>query len=217
MRARSLDPLVAAALTLAAGWGMMNLWWIRTQSTQLRGLYDYWSSTLGDGIVLPVMAYSLTRLGQLLPPRHTRRGTLTGAVIGAIAGGAITISWLADSDPTPNWTLPYPGHFTAAGWYHAAFMIAALITFTAMFLDLITRLQTSITRRSEVHRHFVVVLAAFASFGALLLIDNRPTGSFSSAVTVAGASALLGIALTGLWLAGENPGRGRRGRSQSHN
>ena len=54
MRARSLDPLVAAALTLAAGWGMMNLWWIRTQSTQLRGLYDYWSSTLGDGIVLPV-------------------------------------------------------------------------------------------------------------------------------------------------------------------
>ncbi|WKV75326.1 hypothetical protein AW27_029645 [Streptomyces sp. PCS3-D2] len=45
-------------------------------------------------------------------------------MLGSLLGSWTQVQWLRDDAPVLNWTLPRPHHFNAAGWYHAAFLIA---------------------------------------------------------------------------------------------
>lgn len=185
---------VAAGTTLVAGFGAMNILWLIVQPTQLRGLYSYASATLGDAIALPLIAYSLSRLDTLLPPRRNRMGLALGSLIGALVGAGTTWAWLADPNPIPNWTLPEPGRFTAAGWYHAAFMVGASTVLGGSFVDRLMRVPKDSGPSAQ--RHLAAVLGSVSAFAGLCMVDNFGRINLSSGASAMVAAALLGVAAT---------------------
>lgn len=120
-----LRPFIAAGTVGATGFGAMNfLWSFSSHSSELKGLYHYVSSTLGDGLFLPLAAGSIEYARAQLHSSEvpSKLPLLAGAFSGALAI-ATQISWLADPNIDPNWTIPAPHTFTVAGWYHAAFSV----------------------------------------------------------------------------------------------
>lgn len=118
--------MLLATGTFAAGFGMMNcLYWAEAPTLE-RGLYTYWSATLGDAVALPILVGALAEADARLAdskPVPLRVG-MVALVLGAAAGLASQVAWLADNDPDPNWTIPKAHTFTVAGYYHAGFTVA---------------------------------------------------------------------------------------------
>lgn len=108
---------VSGVVTLAAGFGVMNAFYLAEAPTAARGLYSYWSATLGDALMLPVLAASLTEASARLRAAEpvSTWVPVVGALIGGTAGLATQVVWLSDPNPDPNWTIPHPHTFTIAG------------------------------------------------------------------------------------------------------
>jgi hypothetical protein len=161
----------------------MNLFWFTGEhDPQLLGLYDFKSATWGDGIILPLLAYFLVRLGSWHKPLERRRERLAVGVVAALCGlgGALTqIEWLRDPQTVLNWTIPAPGQFNAAGWYHAAFLCGASALFGALFAQAFMRLWkvrasgVGLSRTSEAA--WALMLLPF--FPVLLAIDFVTAGT----------------------------------------
>lgn len=52
--------VVHGLVTFGAGFGVTNAFYLAAIPTTARGLYTYWSATLGDAIALPILVGSLT-------------------------------------------------------------------------------------------------------------------------------------------------------------
>ncbi|GAA3776213.1 hypothetical protein GCM10022240_29680 [Microbacterium kribbense] len=115
----------AAVLILAAGFGAMSILYMSVPYDHaLRGLYSYRSATWGDAVLLPLAGMAL--IFAIASAKRASRdwvAGMTGCGAGTIGGLLVQRAWLTDPDVNLNWTLPSPGHFNVAGWYHAVFLV----------------------------------------------------------------------------------------------
>jgi hypothetical protein len=189
-------PAAAAFVVLAAGFGALCLFWtLGAHPSSLPGLFDFASATWGDALALPAMTALLVYAVRTLP---AARGDRPFAAVAALLAGALGIAsqalWLAAADPRPNWTLPRPHRFTAAGWYHAAF-VTAMCALTAALLALaLNRVTLAASRPRPVVAAIAAGIACGLAFIALLAADAgaTPGGAGLAGVLVA-LMALLAV------------------------
>jgi hypothetical protein len=187
VRTHVVAAAAGAVLMSLAGFAAMNIWWLAEQhhSAVLPGLYAFYSATWGDGIVLPLATAALLLLAKRLAvgrPAISRPVVLIAAVAGTLVAAASQVMWLVDPAPRLNWTLRAPHHFTAAGWYHAAFTTGAAAAVAALFGVVVMRLhQLRFTAPGEWDTAlrgttFTVFLLSISGFVALVVRDgiDRP-------------------------------------------
>lgn len=173
---------VALAL-LAFGFVALNILTAVGAGQQgLPGLYTFRSATIGDGVLLPLLAYSLIRSADIRYAwlKQNKKIVLSGTVVACLAGAALQVDWLVNPHPRLNWTLPAPHRFNFPGWYHAGFLVAACGFFAgaavAAFLRI--RQETRVAPGSGEARVRSVgilgVLMPGPAFAALLVTDNAP-------------------------------------------
>lgn len=179
--------LIAAGSSLAFGFGAMNLLSAFSPNTpSLRGMYSYWSATVGDALALPALLGSLAAVSRSM---ELSRWRIPCAAAAAGIAAAIQASWLADPSPQLNWTLPRPHTFAFAGWYHAGFMIAYSSALGWLVGGIAPRLKGyPLQPRDRVY----LTTAATSGFAFLLfaLLDNVAT-----AHTRASKATLLGLSV----------------------
>lgn len=190
-----------AALLWVSGFGALTTFsLVGKYPRDVPGLFDYWSATVGDGLLLPVSLACLLVARAGLPSRAGDEVLFwLGFASGCLMGLCTQISWLMDSDPVRNWTLPQPHRFNAAGYYHAAFLILACGVFAAYWASTAYRVARAGRTKSALRRvawPLATAIATGVGFAGLLLIDNAaPRTATSSAATVIATGA--GLALLG--------------------
>lgn len=194
----ALGAAIAAAGTFAAGFGTMRVLYAGAEHPpELKGLFAYRAATWGDAILLPTMAGSLSvSISQLAPARQERAIAGLAGVFGLAAGALSQVGWLMDPHPGLNWTLPRPHHFTAAGWYHAAFLSAGSAAFAGATALAVTRAAQAPAVPGRVWRSLVAAATATAAFGGLVIYDNADTRT-TTASRATGAAGIAGAAALG--------------------
>lgn len=194
----------------AFGYGALSIFWkISGPQDGLPGFYYYRSATWGDGVLLPLLALCLVvmirRLGATCTPTHRPNQVVMGAVLGASVGSAVIVTWLRDKNPVPNWTLPRPGSFTAAGIWHAVFLVAACALFAALSSDLLAHLRaagTEIAGKTLTTSWACVAFTCVAGYAWLAVSDARKAdaaaGGKASLIALAVGAALVVVALASL-------------------
>lgn len=184
MKKKLVLSLVAGAAVFLSGFGAMYLFWITGEyPSELPGLFSYYSSALGDSILLPIIGagfvlYFLNSEHELTAKQ--KRITAAFGIAGALFGIAQQISWLADPDIILNWTIPKTHYFNAPGWYHAAFLVL-MISFCAYSA---ARWVITVVSKTE-HRLFdhifsAVIWGSAAGFLYMYAIDNiDPEASYA--------------------------------------
>jgi hypothetical protein len=119
----------------------LAFWQIGSRDPHLPGLWDFRSATVGDGLLLPALLgglmWAAVRLGSA--GAGEGRWPFRAALAGATIGVGSQIVWLSDPHPRGNWTFPKAGEFTAAGWYHAAFLVATCGALAASIVFVLIR------------------------------------------------------------------------------
>lgn len=170
----------SALLVFLCGFAAMNIFWIAGEwDPNLRGFYSFPSATIGDALVLPPLMYVLIRIGRWHVKKTLKRQVLLWSlgVFGIAVGVVLQWQWLLDQDIVLNWTIPAPGKFNAAGWYHAAFLCLAVGAF------IVAAVQAAIssyyflgTRPKNIGLEYSLALILLPLFPALQAIDfARPS------------------------------------------
>jgi hypothetical protein len=111
---------------LALGSGVMGpLWALTKEAPGIPGWSSFTGTTVGDTLLLPILAASLMVAFRYLPGRERQRERLVlacGALIGAVGGLALQVTWVLDGSPRLSWLLPRVHHFSSLGYYHAVFL-----------------------------------------------------------------------------------------------
>lgn len=190
--------IMAASATFAAGFGMMNLFWLsRKYPPEVPGLYSYRSATWGDGLLLPSLAASLTYAAcETKMPEIAKILVPVAGIAGFATGAGTQIAWLKDKNPNINWSLPEPGVFNAAGWYHAAFLSGGAAFFSAMAMR--AGLGTLMDSNRKAARAMVGVGLSATGFASLVYWDGlKEKGSASNRSTNKALAAIVGVVATG--------------------
>lgn len=161
------------------------------QPTGLPGMWDYWSGTIGDGILLPLVCAGLvsgvSRLKTLAVPGF-RLGTALACLVGATAGAVSQATWLLDPNPRLNWMIIEVNTLSFAGWYHLVFLIITSAFICGTSIELILRAKSArsvsllpgpicIQARTALREVFgssltIAVLASAFLFGATVIADG---------------------------------------------
>lgn len=178
--------VLAAVLTGGLGFVALNVFTLSgAGAADLPGLYTFRSATVGDGVLLPVLAYALVRAAGLQGGwRHVDRWLIAAtALVGAFAGAMQVADWLRNPNPRVNWTYPAPHTFNIPGWYHAVFLVVACGFFAAASMAVLLRLRSEAREGIPAKLRMrslgsVFVLAPGPTFLGLLLMDNdSPAGT----------------------------------------
>ena len=184
--------LTAGVIIFISGFGAMYLFWITGEyPNELPGLFSYYSSAIGDSILLPVIGACFVLFflnsDHRLSTKQKKITAMFGAA-GALFGAAQQISWLADPNIILNWTIPKTHYFNAAGWYHAAFLVL-MISFCAY-----SAARWLITVRDKTehtlpdHLISAVIWGSGAGFLYMYAIDNINPGSANYKLYIAPAA-----------------------------
>ncbi|WP_328492832.1 hypothetical protein OHS59_08890 [Streptomyces sp. NBC_00414] len=172
----------------------------------LPGLFEFRSATWGDGILLPLLALCLRVMTERLRPAggivHRGRTVTAGALTGAAVGVSVIVTWFVEDRPALNWTMQKPHSFTAAGTWHAVFLVAACAFFAWLVTDLALHLRHSdeaAVRRSLSSSWAAVALACTAGYASFGISDalgsGGSVGGTTSLVMLVGAAVLVGCAM----------------------
>ncbi|HEX8690285.1 MAG TPA: hypothetical protein VF729_08580 [Solirubrobacterales bacterium] len=189
---------------LVAGFGALLLFWIGGEPrVDVPGLFDYAAATLGDGLLLPLLAlacvFALAWVST--PAPNERNWTLIGALGGVGVGATIQAVWILDPSPHLNWTLVAPHELNTAGWWHTAFFVLASGFFSgcAMRIALRVRSADAVKRRALAECGWLAIVA-FCGLGFLGL---AATDNLAANGTQAGLATAVGVTLAaGLFLVG---------------
>lgn len=134
MKSKLALSFTVGVIIFLSGFGAMYLFWITGEyPRELPGLFSYYSSAIGDSILLPIIGAGFVLFflnsGHRLTAKQ-KRITATFGIGGALFGIVQQISWLADPNIILNWTIPRTHYFNAPGWYHAVFLVL-MISFCA--------------------------------------------------------------------------------------
>lgn len=181
---------------------MLGFWAADPRRSDIPGLTSYLTATFGDAVALPILSASLVLANDSrLIPRRDDALAVGAALVGLVLGASTQVLWLSDPHPQLNWTLPAPGHFTAAGWWHATFLTAYCGFIGGQLGTLVGRIQ----RKQQIPPlGFIGSLASASIFAVLLVMDNASTLSASSSratlwALVAGAGLLTAGALAAVF------------------
>jgi hypothetical protein len=187
--------LYGAVLFLAGFVAVLGFWNLGDHPDHLTGLFSYRSATWGDGLFLPLQAIAVKYLVDgLSRPRHrwlVEAATATGFLLGVF----VIWSWWHDPSPQLNWTMPEPHTFTAAGYWHALFLIGACGVFARLWTDLLLRLHhhrstPDVALRTLNSGCFATALGSAVCYVALAGFDSS-----RSASTQAGSATLIALSL----------------------
>jgi hypothetical protein len=95
---------------------------------RLPGLYSTRAATIGDGIMLPVLAYSLAQSVDLRRFRKNRFQTafsVSFGALGLLTGAGVEVYDLSQPSAPLDWTFPAPHRYNLPGWYHTVFLVLA--------------------------------------------------------------------------------------------
>jgi hypothetical protein len=188
-------PLYGAVLFLAGFVAVLGFWNLGDHPDHLTGLFSYRSATWGDGLFLPLQAIAVKYLVDgLSRPRHrwlVEAATATGFLLGVF----VIWSWWHDPSPQLNWTMPEPHTFTAAGYWHALFLIGACGVFARLWTDLLLRLHhhrftPDVALRTLNSGCFATALGSAVCYVALAGFDSS-----RSASTQAGLATIIALFL----------------------
>lgn len=136
-----LTPLQAAIVPFLLGPGVLTTMYeimrlINTPSIHERGLFQFYSATIGDFLILPVTWALMAYYYSLAPEgfsRHSPSLLVISIALGGLVSGMLVYSSIIG--PTRDWTLPSRGSINAAGVYHALFMAFMLAVYVLFFID----------------------------------------------------------------------------------
>lgn len=120
---------IAACTVFAFGFFALNVFYLLGFGRmRLPGLYTFRAATIGDGILLPLLAYSLLRsvdLGRLRKSWRQAAFAAAGGLLGVVVGAGIEVYDLSSPTAPLDWTFPAPHRYNFAGWYHTLFLVLA--------------------------------------------------------------------------------------------
>gem|GEM_PF-5392946 len=159
-----MSPLWIGVAIFVIGFGALSIWYLililaGSPLMQLRGLFDYYASTIGDSILIPIAAAlvcsSYIEIAYIVS--HALESTekkvhieaervsnrlqnyslvVTSYLISLLVVFIIHLGWLRDPNTQLNWTIPIPHILNAPGIYHALFFFIVLWWFIAFVLRL---------------------------------------------------------------------------------
>jgi hypothetical protein len=119
----------AACTVFACGFFALNVFYnLGFGRTRLPGLYTSRAATIGDGILLPLFAYSLLQSVDLRALRRSRLQAAFaagGGILGVVVGAGIEVYDLSSPTAPLDWTFPAPHRYNLPGWYHTLFLVLA--------------------------------------------------------------------------------------------
>jgi hypothetical protein len=83
---------------------------------------------LGDGILLPLLAYSLLQsvdLRRLRKSGFQAAFAACGCILGLVVGAGVEVYDLSSPTAPLDWTFPAPHRYNFPGWYHTTFLVLA--------------------------------------------------------------------------------------------
>jgi hypothetical protein len=176
----------------------------------LPGLGSFPSAYLGDTVLVPAAVLLLAAaIPKLKAAAAERKLIASAAVLTALIAALAQAGWLHDRAPRLNWTLPRPGHFTAAGWWHAVYFAGMSAVFCGLLVLFLIRVRT--TRRDPGYSvptgpWTAVFIATTGTYVALAIHDSsRGTVGWASgsSLSLIGVSLVASIALAG-WAYGRS-------------
>jgi hypothetical protein len=209
--------VVVALVFLLGGFGVT--WLLVGSSRRHPAMWDCWSGTVGDGLLLPLVVYGLTRGCSLLADegRAPSPWSFLGGLVGAGLGGASQLAWFAGPDPRLNWMLVRAHTFSLIGWYHTGFVTLAGCYVAGAVVEILLRARragclpsrrpiaagaSSASWRAAVlaGNGAALVVTAAALFVVAVLADSSPSASTSSStVTMTGVVVAPALALAAAW------------------
>ena len=157
------------------GFGVLNIfWYFSDKSLGVKGLYDYYAATIGDGLCLPL----LVGAGKYYICQYTQKGRrkrLYGktALIFAGIGMMIQVYWLLNPKIELNWTIDRAHHFNIAGWYHALFFVAMFYIVARIIMSALwVRSKTKNMTRKSLDISYILMWFAGIGFWVTHLIDD---------------------------------------------
>lgn len=159
--------LRAAYAIFCLGFGALSIFAsLGLGDPRLPGLYSFRAATVGDGILLPLLAYALVRSAG--PDGAATRFQVVfsraGGIIGALLGLAVQIQALIDPSARLDWTFPAPHSYNFPGWYHAVFLVSASGFYGRELALVLARL------REEARQSLPIALRRIRSVGTLAVL-----------------------------------------------
>lgn len=151
--------LALACAILVAGSGTMSLISRIDVPAGLANWQDFTATTVGDTVLLPVLASSLFAGWRFLATATSSRAPVffaLGALTGGCGGALVQASWLLDDSPRLTWVLPQVHRFSWQGWYHAGF----LVTVTTLIFGLTSAVSGQLLAARRASLNSTIVSAA---------------------------------------------------------
>lgn len=204
--------LVGAGIVLPGFVALALLGSLRTYPAGLPGFWDYPSGTIGDALLVPTIVIALVVQAQALRQwavPSERRWQILGAVVGAVGGAAVPLSWYLDPHTSHIWMLPEAHHYLLAGWWHFGYLTAATALLGYLIVTVLGRLHRAPNTATGLPKDFSSTAMTFivgAGLAMLMLIGRDAVAggkTAASATTIVSLVAVAAIFLGGLaWAAG---------------
>jgi hypothetical protein len=203
----------AACTVFALGFFALNMFYfLGFGRTRLPGLYTFRSATIGDGILLPLLAYSLL---QSVDVSRLRKSWLQagfavgGGILGIVVGAGIEVYDLSSPTAPLDWTFPAPHRYNLPGWYHTLFLVLAAGFYGAALALALVQLRDQSCRDSAGAigrlRSVGVLGALFPGLAYVCLLEEDDLTAYPHLFVIVVATMIgMGIVLGGLltWACG---------------
>ncbi len=204
---------IAACTVFAFGFFALNVFYLLGFGRmRLPGLYTFRAATIGDGILLPLLAYSLLRsvdLGRLRKSWLQAAFAAGGGILGVVVGAGIEVYDLSSPTAPLDWTFPAPHRYDLAGWYHTLFLIVAAGFYGAALALALVQLREQARRDSAGAigrlRSVGVLGALFPGLAFICLFEEDDLTAYRHLFIIVVATMIgMGIVLGGLltWACG---------------
>jgi hypothetical protein len=203
----------AACTVFAFGFFALNMFYnLGFGRTRLPGLYTSRAATIGDGILLPLLAYSLLQsvdLGRLRKSRLQAAFAAGGGILGVVIGAGIEVYDLSSPTAPLDWTFPAPHRYNLPGWYHTLFLVLAAGFYGAALALALVQLREQARRDSAGAigrlRSVGVLGALFPGLAFVCLLEEDDLTAYPHLFVIVVATMIgMGIVLGGLltWACG---------------
>ena len=203
----------AAFTVFALGFFALNMFYLLGfGQTRLPGLYTFRAATIGDGFLLPLLAYSLLQsidLGRLRKSWLQAASAAGGGILGVVVGAGIEVYDLSSPTAPLDWTFPAPHRYNLPGWYHTLFLVLAAGFYGAALALALVQLREQARRDSAGAigrlRSVGVLGALFPGLAFVCLLEEDDLTAYPHLFVIVVATMTgMGIVLGGLltWACG---------------
>jgi hypothetical protein len=128
---------------------------------------------------------------------------ITGAVLGALSGIAVPLSWYLDPHTSHLWMLPRAHHYLLAGWWHLGYLTAAAAGLGGLMVTVLGRLRRAPTATSGLPDGYsptAMVFVVGAGLGMLMLIGRDAVAGGKTAAS--GSTIISLVVVAAVFLGG---------------